>query len=186
MGKRTKPIRSWLATLIVATTVFLNTNAWAQTMEDFVISEEAARMTLNRAEISVATAERIAKACIRFAEEKDIATAVFIIGPSGNVVYAYRMDGRNPVNVDTALMKARTVLYMRQSTQAVVNQYGPELQATFFHLGQFPFAGGLPIMVGDQLIGAIGVGGAGPGVDEQCAHHALTEVVGPQPPLVEE
>jgi hypothetical protein len=31
-----------------------------------------------------------------------------------------------------------------------------------------------------QLIGAIDVGGA---QKEQCAHHALTKVLGPQPPL---
>ena len=41
-------------------------------------------------------------------------------------------------------------------------------------------------MVGDQLIGAIGVGGASGAQDQQCAYDALTEVIGPQPPLVED
>ncbi len=46
-------------------------------------------------------------------------------------------------------------------------------------------------MAGDQMIGAIGVGGSAPRVaqgwsDEICAYKALTEVVGPQPPLVED
>lgn len=35
------------------------------------------------------------------------------------------------------------------------------------------------------MIGAIGVGGWFQN-DERCAHHALTEVIGPQPPLVED
>ena len=88
------------------------TGAWAQDLNDFVISEEAARATLNRAEISVDTAESVAKACVRFAEENDVVVAIFVLGPSGNVVYAYRMDGQNPVAVDTARMKAGTVLYI--------------------------------------------------------------------------
>jgi len=52
-------------------------------------------------------------------------------------------------------------------------------------------SGGLPIIVDDQMIGSIGVGGAngvrGPdGMnfgDENVANYALTKVLGPQPPL---
>ena len=43
------------------------------------------------------------------------------------------------------------------------------------------FSGGLPIVVDDQLIGAVGVGGGN--ADEQCAYQALVKVLGPQPPL---
>jgi hypothetical protein len=43
--------------------------------------------------------------------------------------------------------------------------------------------GGLPIVVEDQLIGAIGVGGGN--ADEQCAYQALVKVLGPQPPLTQ-
>lgn len=41
--------------------------------------------------------------------------------------------------------------------------------------------GGLPIVIEDQLIGSIGVGGASG--DEPCAYEALTKVLGPQPAL---
>jgi uncharacterized protein GlcG (DUF336 family) len=47
-------------------------------------------------------------------------------------------------------------------------------------------SGGLPIVVNDVLIGAIGVGGMPPSAewsDEICANNALTAVIGPQPPL---
>jgi uncharacterized protein GlcG (DUF336 family) len=40
--------------------------------------------------------------------------------------------------------------------------------------------------VSDRLIGALGVGGAGAAGDDQCAHEALTRVLGPQPALPEE
>ena len=149
-----------------------------------LVPAEAVEKTLNRYEINVATAERIAKDCVAFAEQNDWSLAVIILGPSGNIVYAYRMDGENPIEVDTAWRKAQTVLYMRTSTHAMIARYGPQMQATMFNLGQFPYTGGLPIMLGDQLIGAIGVGGAMGKQDEQCAHQALEKVVGPQPPLI--
>lgn len=153
---------------------------------ELLISPDAAARTLNPNEISVTAAEKIAKACVAYAEEQGWSLAVIILSPSGNIVYAYRMDGENPIEVDTAWRKAQTVLYMRSSTHAMVARYGQKMQATMFDLGQFPYTGGLPIMLGDQLIGAIGVGGASGAGDEGCAHQALEKVVGPQPPLVED
>jgi uncharacterized protein GlcG (DUF336 family) len=158
----------------------------AQDTAPFVISPEAAEKTLNLDEISVATAEKVAKACIEYATERELSLAVIILGPSGNIVYAYRMDGENPIEVDTAWRKAETVLYMRSSTHAMIARYGQRMQPTMFNLGQFPYTGGLPIMVGPQLIGAIGVGGASGEQDERCAYEALTRVIGPQPALVED
>lgn len=151
---------------------------------DLLIPPEAADKTLNPNEISVAAAERIGKACIEYATEKGWSLVVIVLGPSGNIVYAYRMDGENPIEVDTAWRKAQTVLYMRSSTHAMIARYGQQMQPTMFELGQFPYTGGLPIMLGDQLIGAIGVGGAKGKEDEECGHQALEKVVGPQPPLI--
>jgi hypothetical protein len=48
-------------------------------------------------------------------------------------------------------------------------------------LSYYFVSGGLPIVVDDQLIGAVGVGGGN--ADEQCAYQALQKVLGPQPPL---
>ncbi len=157
----------------------------AQDIDDFVITGDAARRALTRTEISVAAAERIAKACIAYAAENGFAVSVSIVSPSGSTVYAYRMDGQNPVNIDTGLYKAQTALYMRASTHEAANRYDMEARVTRVKLDQYFVSGGLPIVVDDQLIGAIGVGGNRLG-DEPCAHAALTEVIGPQPPLLEE
>jgi hypothetical protein len=56
-----------------------------------------------------------------------------------------------------------------------------EFHAGFYN-GVFANKGGLPIIVDDQFLGAMGVGGSN--VDEECADAALTKVIGPQPPLV--
>jgi uncharacterized protein GlcG (DUF336 family) len=157
--------------------------AQAQNIDKFVISADAAKKTLFKNEISVDTASKIAAACVEFAKKNNQAVTVFILTPTGQIVYAYRMDGQVPINIETAKLKAESVLYTRDSTHARANQVANNLslQMRWAPLGVFPVSGGLPILVDGQLIGAIGVGGGS--MDEQCAYEALTQVVGPQPPL---
>jgi uncharacterized protein GlcG (DUF336 family) len=157
--------------------------AQAQNLEKFVISADAAKKTLFKNEISVDTAAKIAQACVDFAKKNNQAVTVFILSPTGQIVYAYRMDGQVPINIETAKLKAESVLYTRDSTHTRANQVANNLslQMRWAPLGVFPVSGGLPILVDGELIGAIGVGGGS--MDEQCGYEALTQVVGPQPPL---
>jgi uncharacterized protein GlcG (DUF336 family) len=164
--------------------VFITTG-WtqAQNLDKFVISPEAAKKTLYKNEISVETASKIAQACVEFAKKNNQAVTVFILTPTGQIVYAYRMDGQVPINIETAKLKAESVLYTRDSTHTRANQVANNLslQMRWAPLGVYPVSGGLPILVDGQMIGAIGVGGGSR--DEECAYEALTQVVGPQPPL---
>jgi glc operon protein GlcG len=151
-------------------------------IDKFVLSGAAAKKAMTR-EINADTAEKIANACIDYAKEHNIAVSVFILNPTGQIVHAHRMDGQVPINVETALLKAKSVLYTRDSTHARANMVANNLalQLRWSDIGVFPTAGGLPIVVDDLMIGAIGVGGSNQ--DEECAYTALTSVVGPQPPL---
>jgi glc operon protein GlcG len=155
----------------------------AQNINKFVISDEAAKKTLIKYEISADTAAKITQACVDFAIKNNMAVSVFILSPTGQIVHAHRMDGQVPINTETALLKAQSVLYTRDSTHARANQVANNvsLQLRWDKLPVFPTSGGLPIIVDGQMIGAIGVGGGNR--DEECAYQALTTVVGPQPPL---
>ena len=49
--------------------------------------------------------------------------------------------------------------------------------ATLVHIPGFLLVGGVPIKVGNEVIGAVGVGGAPGGhLDEQCAMTALEKI----------
>jgi glc operon protein GlcG len=185
MMKQTWSVRTGLILVLAALAFALApADALAQGIEKFVVTGDAAKKALTRSEISGDTAAKIAQACQDFAAQHNISVSVFILSPSGNVVHAHRMDGLNPINVDTALYKAQTALYMRTSTHAAANRFDMAAQVTRLKLNQFFVSGGLPIIVDDQLIGAIGVGGSS--MDEKCAYAALTAVLGPQPPLAED
>lgn len=169
--------------LAVAALIIITGAASAQNISKFVISDDAAKKALVKNEISADTAEKITQACVDFAKKNNIAVSVFILSPTGQVVHAHRMDGQVPINIETAELKAKSVLYTRDSSHArantVANNLG--LQLRWSVLPVFPVSGGLPIIVDNQMIGAIGVGGSNK--DEECAYTALTSVVGPQPPL---
>ena len=159
----------------------------------FVISGDTAKRIHDFSTINLATAERIADACERAALKENVAITIAILDNDGNQVYMHRMDGQGYLNVVTSEMKARTALMNREPSKVRMNRViqNPETELQQIQLGIFPNSGGLPIIVNDQMIGAVGVGGSAPRVaqgwsDEICAHKALTEVVGPQPPLVED
>jgi uncharacterized protein GlcG (DUF336 family) len=168
-------------TLLLA--LALVAGASAQNLSKFVISDEAAKKTLNKNEISAETAAKVTQACVDYAVKNNIAVTVFVLSPTGQVVHAHRMDGQVPINIETAQLKAESVLYTRDSTHARANMVANNvaLQMRWSKLPVFPTSGGLPIIVDGQMIGAIGVGGSNR--DEECAYQALTSVVGPQPPL---
>jgi len=159
----------------------------------FVITGEAAKKIHDFTTINLATAERLAETCEGLARKQGVAISVYILDNDGNHVYMHRMDGQGYLNIVTAEMKARTALLLRAASKTRMNQViqNPDAELQQIQIGLFANSGGLPIIVNDQLIGAIGVGGSAPRVaqgwsDEICAHKAMIEVFGPQPPLVED
>ncbi len=152
------------------------------TLDAATLSPADGKRALTRTEINAATATRLVEACVAFAKAHNGGASIVVLSPSGYMVQVYRTDGQQPNNMDSALKKAQTALYMRMSTREVLNRWNNlEAQLVRSDMNMYMNAGGFPIVVGDQLIGAIGVGGAAGG-DEACGYDALTKVLGPQPP----
>jgi glc operon protein GlcG len=176
-----------------AATVFAG-SGFAADVDKFLVRGDAAKVLMEENEINVATAEAIAKACVDEAVKQGVRISIAIYDQFGEPVYLYRMDGQGKVNVDTASMKARTVLNTRQPSKATMNQVGSGRSSELrqYSFGNFANSGGLPIVIagehGNQFIGAVGVGGSAPNLpawsDEICAWRALTKVIGPQPALL--
>jgi uncharacterized protein GlcG (DUF336 family) len=160
-----------------------------------VVSGRAAERIATKTQINADTARAIVDECVALAKRVGASYSIFLLAPSGEILESYIMDGQQPINSETALMKAQTALYNRAPTREVMARFADDALGNMYrlHLGQerglwyFANAGGLPIIVEGQLIGAIGVGGMpanGPlPSDEECAHQAMTKVLGPQPPL---
>lgn len=184
-------MKIYVGLLAAAAATVLVGAAFAADTDKFVVRGDATKVILEQNQINVETAEAISKACVDEANKQGVKVSIVVYDQFGEPVYLYRMDGQAKIAVETAMMKARTVLNTRQPSKAVMNQVlsGRASELRQYSFGNFANSGGLPIVLdGNQFIGAIGVGGSAPNLpawsDEICAWRALTKVIGPQPALL--
>ena len=173
----------------VAATALAGTSM-AASLNDVIQKGPAAAKILEKNQINFATAKALGDHCVAEAASKGMGVSVVIIDQFGVISYYVRGDGQGKTNTESALWKAKTTLNTRAPSKAQMNavRTGATSESRVIWQGNFANAGGLPIVVEGQFLGAIGVGGmnAQPGVwsDEICGYNALTAVLGPQPKLL--
>ena len=149
---------------------------------EFVVNAKAATNVFDANQLSLAAARKIARVCRDWAAAKGGSMSLYIINTAGEFVHMERMDGQVFNNIRTALLKAQTSLRTRQPTSiraAQLRNDPSRLPRSTMYFDLFTNAGGIPIVVDGQMIGAIGVGGgAGGGGDENCAIEGLKAVFG--------
>lgn len=126
-------------------------------------------------------ARRIADACLAKAQELGIAQAIAIVDPAGDLVALDRMDGVKLGREEFARGKAFASVFYRRSTResAKLQQTSPEQ----YHgaLAMFPgrffiVPGGFPILIGEEMVGGLGVSGATAEQDEVVAQAGLAAI----------
>lgn len=123
-------------------------------------------------------ARALVDAGIRAAEEKGYQVAVTIVDAGGNFMWSGRMDGTKFVAPDIARAKAFTAAAFRQSTAVLEEKANPKpvfyTGVQVVHGGNIAIGqGALPVWIGDEVVGGIGVSGAAPQEDEEVAAAAL-------------
>jgi Haem-degrading len=68
--------------------------ASAQDINKFVLSDAAAKKTLNKYEINADTARKIIDKCIDIATKANMPITIYILSPTGQIVAAHRMEKR--------------------------------------------------------------------------------------------
>jgi uncharacterized protein GlcG (DUF336 family) len=112
--------------------------------------------------INLEQAKSVATAALGEAKKNSWRMAVAVVGPDGNVIYYEQMDGAQNASFQLAHGKARTSALFRRSSKVFVDQFAAGNVAFMtFPDGARPVAseGGLPIILGGKIIGAIGVSG---------------------------
>src|SRR5579864_4483464 len=105
--------------------------AMAAEGDRFVVRGDAAKQLLEQNSINITTAEAIGKACVDEANKQGVKVSIVIYDQYGEPVYMYKMDGQPKIAIETAIMKAKTVLNTRRSSKAVMNavaQGGSEIR----------------------------------------------------------
>jgi uncharacterized protein GlcG (DUF336 family) len=113
--------------------------------------------------ITLEQAKKVAAAAEAEAKKKNLNSAVAILEPNGAVVYFAKMDGTQYAAFNVAMDKALSAAMYRRPTAAFDAglRAGNTYLLNLRNMNAVP--GGIPIVVGGKLIGAIGVsGGSGP------------------------
>jgi uncharacterized protein GlcG (DUF336 family) len=132
----------------------------------------AATGVLNQKNLSLDLADKVAQSTLQACAKDGYNVAVTLVDRSGTPLLMKRMDNAGPHTVEASRMKAFTALTTKSLTGNVMK--GAQSNAGAANLRDIPdfllLAGGVPVKVGDQVIGAVGVGGApGGNFDEACA-----------------
>ncbi len=126
--------------------------------------------------MSLELANQIATATVAACTTAGYNVTAAVVDRAGQLRALQRADNAGPHTVEAAQAKAFTSASARNATLAMMEgaQKNPGA-ANLVHIpGFLLLGGGVPVRVGNDVVGAVGVGGAPGGhLDEQCAVTAL-------------
>ncbi len=141
-----------------------------------LVSVSAQAQSVAQKSLSLTQANALATAAIQACMAKNYQVTVTVVDRAGVVKAVQRTDNAGPHTVKASEMKAWTALSTKNSSgkvmEAAQNNAGAQNMRDV--PGFLLLAGGLPVKEGDEVIGAIGIGGAPGGhLDEACAQQAI-------------
>jgi uncharacterized protein GlcG (DUF336 family) len=128
--------------------------------------------------VSMAMALAIIQGTLEQCTKDGYKVSVVIVDKAGNVAASVRGDGTNPHTMEFGRLKAYTSRTRGQTSLEFMKVTSDPANA---YLKQIPntvaVGGGVPIKVGNEVIGAVGVSGAPGGEkDEVCANAGIAKV----------
>ena len=120
----------------------------------------------------------IAKGAVESCAAKGYPESAVVVDRDGETIVAIRGDNAAPHTMENARRKAYTAMSFRTATTEYAKRFADNnpvvrQQVTLPNVIAIP--GGLPIKVGDEIVGGVGASGS-PGVDEPCVQDGLDKV----------
>jgi uncharacterized protein GlcG (DUF336 family) len=144
----------------------------------FALSAPASAQLLDQKALPAAMSITMAQTAIETCKTNGYRVSVSVVGRAGEMLLQVRGDGTGPHTVENSFRKAYTARTFRSTSGEFAKRYKDDPQLSLVWLSNVVAAqGALPIKVGDDVIGAIGVSGApGGDKDEVCAKAAIDKV----------
>ena len=139
----------------------------------------AQAQVLQERNISLAAAQAIALGAVEACAARNMNVTATVVDRAGIVRASLRADRAGPHTVESSVRKAFTSASMRSPTSALQQATidNPGARNLVDLPGVLLLGGGVPVKVGDEVIGAVGVGGAPGGhLDEECANAGIEKV----------
>lgn len=119
--------------------------------------------------VNLATAKKITAGAIAECQKNNWNVAVAVVDNYGFLVYYEKMDDTQSASPVIAIEKARSAAMFRRPTRVMEDVVNKGRTSFLGIPGATPITGGLPIVIGGKIAGAVGVSGVTSDQDEQCA-----------------
>jgi uncharacterized protein GlcG (DUF336 family) len=140
-------------------------------------SPAGAQGIVTQKNITLALAQTIANAAIAQCRSMGYKVSVTVVDRDGLPIVMMRDDGAGLYTPEGSDRKAYTARAFSQPSAAFVKrlQDRPDTVGSRHYTRVLALAGGLPINVGDEIVGAVGVSGT-PGKDDDCSQAGIDKV----------
>ena len=130
-----------------------------------------------RRDLSYSMALAMATGALDACKARGYPVSVVVVDRGGDTMVALKADGAGPHTMENARRKAYTARSFRMSTQQFIEEMKtrPVRREQTTLPGVIAINGGVPIKVGDDTIGGIGLSGS-PGVDEECVNAGIEKL----------
>jgi glc operon protein GlcG len=134
-----------------------------------LLASMASAQTLDKKVLSLEAAKKIAAAAEVAARERGVGVVIAVVDDGGHLILLHRLDDTQVASVNVGIGKARTAAIYRRPSKDFEDQIRAGRVAALALADSTPLQGGVPIKLDGKVIGAVGVSGDTPQVDEGIA-----------------
>ena len=126
-------------------------------------------LTRDKKVLTLSGARQIVAAAEAEANRRGLGVVIVVVDDAGNVIQLSRMDSAQVASVNVGIGKARTAAIYRRPSRVFEEQIRDGRVAALALADATPLQGGVPVTIDGAVIGAVGVSGDSPQVDEAIA-----------------
>lgn len=126
-------------------------------------------LTLDKKVLTLAAARKIVAAAEAEATKRGLGVVIVVVDDSGTIIELTRMDAAQVASVNVGIGKARTAAIYRRPSREFEEQIRNGRVAALALADATPLQGGVPVLINGRVVGAVGVSGDSPQVDEEIA-----------------
>jgi glc operon protein GlcG len=124
---------------------------------------------LNKKSLSLEDAKRIAAAAEAEAKKNNWPVVITVLDDGGHLIYLQRADGTQLGSIEVAIAKGRGAILFKRPTKNFEELLAAGRLGFLSAPNVLPIEGGLPVTVGGEIVGAVGVSGVQSSQDAQVA-----------------
>ena len=140
------------------------------------VSKRASAQLADTKALTASVVKQILTTAEATAKQNNWSVSIAVVDGGGDLVGFLKLDGASVGTVQISQGKARTAARFGRPTKVFADRIQADTLMMLSVEGLYALQGGLPIIVGGRVIGAVGVSGATSAQDEQVAAAGIATI----------